>query len=268
MTHPFKPWVRPRGLKLALACLMALPLGGASPAQSADLQLAYLVNFHNGSLDASVDKQSFGAMKEGQSDIAGSEPRWDKKGGSLELGIKQPTGTTEPVSAGVWTTPVNFGPGSKFAIQATFVRPIGPHDPGNVWAVALTARTGNEHDVGTAVRAGATLQVRADKARLNGPGLVPLNLPNLLPPDYDRLFKSNAGGPFTLTLAIDRATGKVTASLKIGDRLITRDSALKDLQPSDTITSVGAAIVIASGAGKSASVQIREFRILTPKTNS
>lgn len=266
--HPFKPLLHRSAAKLLLACAIALPVGGALPARPPDLQLSYLVNFHNGSLDPSVDKQKFGAMKEGDSDVAGSEPRWDKKPGSLELGIKQPAGTNGPVSAGVWTTPVNFGSGSKFAIEATFVSPNGPHDMGNVWAVAVTARTGNEHDLAAAVRAGATLQVRADKARLNGPGLdPPLGLDNLTQPNYDRLFKSNAGGPFTLTLAIDRTTGKATASLKIGDLVVTKDSKLGDLKPSDTITSVGAAIVIANGSGKSASVQIREFRILTPKSN-
>ena len=246
------------------------PSPSAAEALSADdLQLAYLVNFHDGSLEPSVDKHNFKAMKKGDSEILDSNPTWDKQGGALALGISQPAGTEIPVSAGVWTTPVNFGQGSKFAIEATFVRPAGPHEPSDVWAVALTARTGGVPDLPDATRAGATFQVRADKARLNGPGLIPLNLNNLDAATYDRVFRDNGPAQFTLTLLVDRTNGKGTASLKIEDLVVSKQSDLIDFKATsgDPITSVGAAIVIARGAGKSASVQIRELRILTPKAN-
>lgn len=271
MAHAFKLPLSARGAKILFVGLAALSAGGALPAQPADqLQLAYLVNFHNGSLAPSVDKHGFGAMAKGHSEIANSNPTWSAHGGALEMAISQPEGTSDPASAGVWTTPVNFGQGSKFAIEATFVRPAGPHDPNDLWAVALTARTGGVPDLPTLTRAGATFQVRADKARLNAPGVTPpLNMDNLDSATYNRIFRSNGPTPFTLTLLVDRTTGKATASLKVGDVVVGKQSELTAFKATsgDPITTVGAAIVLARGAGQRASVQIREFRILTPKAS-
>jgi hypothetical protein len=251
---------------------MAHALESSLSAQPADqLQLAYLVNFHNDSLEPSVDRHNFTAMVKGDSEIANSNPAWDGQGGALEMAITLPSGATDPASAGVFTTPVNFAQGSKFAIEATFVRPDGPHDPNDLWAVALTARTGSAPDLPTLTRAGATLQVRADKARLNAPGVTPpLNLDNLDSATYNRVFRSNGPAQFTLTFLVDRSTGKATAGLKVGDLVVSKQSNLTVFQAAsgDPITSVGAAIVVARGADKKATVQIREFRILTPKSKS
>jgi hypothetical protein len=272
MAQRFKPLLLAHRAKILLVGLTALAVGGALPAQPADqLQLAYLVNFHNGSLEPSVDKHDFKAMAKGHSEVLNSSPAWNKQGGGLEMAISKPIGATVPVSAGVWTTPVNFGPGSKFAIEATFVRPDGPHEPGNVWAVALSARTGGVPDLPDLTRAAATLQVRADKARLNAPGVTPpLNLDNLDSATYNRIFRENGPTQFTLTFLVDRSTGKGTATLKAGDVLISKQSELTVFKATsgDPITAVGAAIVLASGDGKRASVQIREFRILTPRSSS
>jgi hypothetical protein len=271
MSQTFKPRLGAHCAKILLVGFTALTLGGALPAQPADeLQLAYLVNFHNGALEPSVDKHGFKAMAKGHSEILNSNPTWTKQGGALEMAISKPVGTSVPASAGVWTTPVNFGPGSKFAIEATFVRPDGPHDPTNVWAVALSARTGGVPDLPALTRAAATLQVRADKARLNAPGITPpLNLDNLDSATYNRIFRENGPASFTLTFLVDRSTGKGTATLKVGDVVISKQSELTVFKATsgDPITAVGAAIVLASGDGKRASVQIREFRILTPKSS-
>lgn len=270
MAHALKLPRSAHWTNVVFAGLVALSAGGALPAQPADsMQLAYLVNFHNGSLAPSVDKHNFKVMAKGDSQIDNSNPAWDVQGGALAMAVTQPEGVTVPVSAGVWTTPVNFPQGSKFAIEATFVRPDGPHDPDDVWAVALTARTGGAPDLPDLTRAGATLQVRADKARLNGPGLTPLNLENLDNATYNQLFRSNGPAQFTLGLLVDRSAGKATASLKVRDVVVSKQSDLRVFKATsgDPITSVGAAVVIASGEGKRASVQIREFRILTPKSN-
>jgi hypothetical protein len=251
--------------------MTALAVAGALPAQSASqLQLAYLVNFHNETLEPSVDKHGFKAMARGHSEIDNSNPTWTKRGGALEMAVSKPAGTSAPASAGVWV-PVNFGPGSKFAIEATFVRPDGPHEPGNLWAVALSARTGGVPDLPDLTRAGATLQVRADKARLNAPGVSPpLNLGNLGSATFNRIFRDNGPTQFTLTFLVDRSTGKGTAALKVGDVVVSKSSDLTVFKATsgDPITAVGAAIVLASGDGKRVSVQIREFRILTPKSSS
>ena len=253
---------------MANATELTLSADGDLAAQLAgDLQLAYLVNFHNGSLEPSVDKHGFGAMAEGDSQIANSNPTWDEQGGALEMGISLPPGTPVPASAGVWTTPVNFAQGSKFALEATFVRPAGPHDPNDLWAVALTAREGGAPDLPALTRAGATFQVRADKARLNAPGVTPpLNMNNLDSAIYDRIFRANGPAQFTLGFLVDRTNGKATASLKVGSDVFSKQSDLTVFKATsgDPITTVGASIVLARGDGKSASVQIREFRILTP----
>ena len=269
MGHVFKPPLSAHRAKLLLAGLAALSAGAALPAQPVgQLQLAYLVNFHNGSLAPSVDKHNFGAMVKGHSEIANSDPDWVERGGALEMAISKPAGTADPASAGVWTTPVNFPQGSKFALEATFVRPSGPHDPNDLWAVVLTARTGGAPDLPALTRAAATFQVRADKARLNAPGVTPpLNMDNLDSATYNRIFRANGPSQFTLTFLVDRTTGKATASLKVGDLVLSKQSDLTVFKATsgDPITTVGAAIVLARGDGKRASVRIREFRILTPK---
>ena len=272
MKHAIKPPLLLHGAKVLLVGCIALAIGGALPAQPADkLELAYLVNFHNGSLAPSVDKHNFKAMAKGHSEIPDSSPTWNKQGGGLEMAITKPQGASEPASAGVWATPVNFGPGSKFAIEATFVRPDGPHESGNVWAVALSARTGGVPDLPSLTRAAATLQVRAGNARLNAPGVTPpLNLDNLDSATYNRIFRENGPAQFTLTFLVDRSTGKGTATIKVGDVVVSKQSDLTVFKATsgEPITAVGAAIVLSSGDGKKASVQIREFRILTPKSSS
>lgn len=271
MAHAFKLPPSARGAKILLVGLAALSAGGALPAQPTDqLRLAYLVNFHNGSLAPSVDTHGFGAMAQGHSEIANSNPAWTEHGGALEMAISQPAGTGVPASAGVWTTPVSFGPGSRFAIEATFERPAGPHEANDLWAVALSVRTGGVQDLPTLTRAAATLQVRADKARLNAPGLTPpLNMDNLGSATYNRIFRANGPSRFTLTFLVDRTTGKATASLKVGDVVVGKRSDLTAFKAAsgDPITAVGAAIVLSRGAGQRASVWIREFRVLTPKAS-
>jgi hypothetical protein len=80
--------------------------------------------------------------------------------------------------------------------------------------VTITVRTGDERPLRTETLASATLQVRADGARLNTPGAnVSANLPNVPQNVYDALF---SGSIFTLELLVDRATGVGNASLRAG----------------------------------------------------
>ena len=272
MAHTFRPTLSAHGAKILLAGLAGLMTGGSLPAQpAAQLQLAYLVNFHNGSLAPSVDRHNFGAMAKGHSEIANSNPAWTEQGGALQMAITQPEGASVPASAGVWTTPVNFGQGSKFLLEATFVRPDGPHKADDLWAVALSVRTGGAQDLPILTRAAATLQVRADKARLNAPGVAPpLNMANLDSATYNRIFRGNGPTQFTLTFMVDRTTGNATASLKVGDVVVSKQSGLTVFKATsgDPITTVGASIVLSRGARERASVRIREFRILTLKSSS
>ena len=52
------------------------------PAQAADLQLVYLANFHNGSLDPSVDKLRIGALQKGDAEVPDFESARDAEGWS------------------------------------------------------------------------------------------------------------------------------------------------------------------------------------------
>jgi hypothetical protein len=107
--------------------------------------------------------------------------------------------------------------------------------------------------------------MRGPEARLNGPGLDPgLGLKNLDPVIYNRLFKQNLAVEFTLEFVVDRTTGKGKATLKVaGATVATGESDLADFKATSgpVIATVGAGVVIARGQGKSASVQIREFKI-------
>lgn len=264
MTHPFKSRISARSAKLALACLIALPAGGTLPAAPSGYQLIYQAKLADGSLVPSIDTRKLGNLVKGDSG-PGAGATWTPFSTGLTIAVTQPAGATEPSSAGVWVTPVKFGPGSKFALEATFVSPRGPDAINDLWAVALAARTGDRMDAADAVRAGATLQVRGPTARLNGPGLDPgLGLMNISQANYDRLFKQNTPVEFTLEFVVDRATGKGKATLKVaGVMVATGESSLADFKATSgqDITTVGAGVVIARGQGKSASVQIREFKI-------
>jgi hypothetical protein len=226
-----------------------------------DLSLVYRVQ---GGLTPAVDIIGVGAMKVGDSEVGGSMPTWQLGGGGLTLGITgitQPAGPPITAVADAFATPVAFAAGTVFGMRAVFAGLAGPHATGDVWAVTLVVRTGNERHLATETLAAATLQVRADGARLNTPGAsVPANLPNVPQDVYDALF---GGSTFTLELLVDRVTGVGNAALHVGGFEVSRTFTYAAFTSTGgpTITAIGPTLAIANGPGQSASVRVLDFQV-------
>lgn len=260
----------------AIIASIALLFGATSTASAGrfdDLQLVYHATFGNGSLDSGVDPLKLGPLALSES-FNGGIASWTPKNGNIELSITRPVDLVAPrVSSSIFATGVSFGTGSIVGLEATFVAPSGPHDPTDVWAVVLWARTGGVEDLVTETGTGATLQVRANGVRLNAPGASPpLGLANVPQPIYDAIFDTVDPTPFTLRLLIDRVSGNGMASLIVGDWVLHSppfEFVAFKATSGPTITAVGTTVSIQSGSGKTATVQARNFKIFSvrPKGN-
>ena len=223
-----------------------------------DLSLVYRAQ---GGLTHTIDMLGVGPLKVGDSEVAGSMPTWKFGAAGLTLGITQPAGTSATAAAGVFATPVAFATGTVFGIRARYAGLAGPHAADNIWAATLVARTGNERHLASETLASATVQVRGDGARLNGPGAsVPLNLTNVPQDVYNALF---AGSPFTLELLVDRVTGVGNAALYVQGFQVSQTFAYAAFTSTGgpTITAIGAAVAISNGPGEAASVRVLDFQV-------
>jgi hypothetical protein len=232
------------------------------------MQLSYLVNFHNGSLNSSVDKLNIGPAKLGDSQVPLSSPIFQSGNGWGEISITRPqTYTGGPVSMGVWACPMNLDTTSQFTLQATFVALSGPRSNSqDQFAAVINARTGDNDDLASEKRVGVSLRSRGTTAALNVPfAAVPATSPNLPQSIYDDIFDPVHPAPFTLEMQFNRVTGDGVAALKVKGTSFNLPfkAAQFPAGAGPTITAVGPAVAIASGPGQSASVQVREFRILT-----
>lgn len=262
-------------LKFGAVCF-ALVAGSWIPyssANSTDLIPVYGASLTDGSLAPSLDLLGVGALQPGFT-LASSSPTITLSSEGATIGITRPLDPTlvGPVGAGVFATPVNFGQGSIFAAQATFLAPIGPHNVGDVWAAAVGARTGDQDDLATETRLAATFQVRGSGARLNVPGAsVPVNQPNIDQAIYDSIFDPLNPQPFTLYLLVDRTTGGGTARLTVGSYATSVNFLMADFQASSgpAITAVGPSIAINNPPGQSAKITVRDFSIFAlPEPNT
>ena len=255
-----------RVAKLVAASFLTLALAAPAAAQQADdLQIGYLAGFTQGSLEPTLDRVGFGAMEEGHSQHTGNNPAWIPDGGDMIVKVTRPANLTGSVaSAGVFATSVRFGPAAIFKTSATFIRPEGPDGISDTWAIVLAARTGDHDDLFEEARAAVSLQVRGRSLRFNAPGS---GTPG---PDvsevYDEIFAESDPTPFTLELLIDRVSGAVTVSLIVGERVYTRSVSFAAFPAGagPDMTAVGPSVGISSGAGKTASVRLREFRMFLP----
>ena len=250
---------------------VGLPVSAQTSPGADSLQPVYLTNFGHGSLDSSVDRLGIGPIKPGNSQDPGIDATWGAGNGTVILGVTRPSSFTGVVvSSGLFATPVNFGTGSVFAARATFRAPTGPHLTGNVFAVVVGARTGDEDDLFPETRVGASFQVRGATARLNVPGAIPpAGLSNIPQAVYDAIFNPEDPLPFTLELMLDRKTGAGRASLKAGDYVISHDfQSVFTANSGPVITAVGPSIGLANGAGQRATVEVMDFRILQPNDDS
>ena len=256
--------------KLSAAMLLFLASTMPSTAQAEELQLGYFATFANGSLEPSVDRVGFGAMQQGHSQDAGNFPSWTPTGGDLALEVTRPADLVGGVaSVGVFATEeVNFGPGTIFEARATFFNPDGPHGSTDIWAFVVGARTGDNDDLFTDTRVGVSLQVRGTSLRFNSPGGGPGT--DLPPEVYNEIFSLTDPQPFTLELLVDRINGAGKVSIKVGDRVFSRNVTFAAFPANSgpAITAVGPSLGIVSAPGQTASVQLREFRISLPSSSS
>ncbi|MEO6714801.1 MAG: hypothetical protein ABIM89_15435 [Mycobacteriales bacterium] len=226
------------------------------------LSLVYRVRFEGGSLAPAVDTIGVGAIKLGHTQVADSMPTWQLGGGGLTLGIMRPAdqpAVTRLVVAGPMATPVGFAAGTVFGMRAVFAGLAGPHAAENVWAMALVARTGDENQLESDLFTAATLQVRADGARLNTPGCGPTDLPNVPQDVYDALV---GGATFRLELVVDRVTGVGNAALYVGAFEVSNTCTFAGFTSTGgpTITAIGPNLAVARGPGR-ASVRVLDFQV-------
>lgn len=245
--------------------------GTGAPA-SAELNLAYLASFPKGSLVPSLDQLNVGAMQVGPTLIPNTNPTFTKLPGEILVGITRPIDLSPDIipSASIWATPVDFGPGSISRIRATFIAPVGPYATTGGFAIGLVAKTGGKDDLGDSEpKIAVTLNVRPNQlVRLQVPfGSVETRNTVLPQTVKDAIFSTTDPQPFTIELTIDRREGTGTAKLMVIDQVISLPSFhladfLADGGP--TITAMGPGIAVnANGAGQTASVHVREFRIYT-----
>ena len=204
---------------------------GAGTPASAELKLAYLATFPNSSLKPSVDRLNAGPMQPGDTLIPNSNPTFEPSPGEIRIGITRPVDLSPDLipAAGLWATPVNFGPGSVSRIKATYIAPVGPL-PGGGFAIGINAKTGGKDDLATDIRIAVTINVR--------PGfLVRLNVPfgsteptNMVLPQAvrDAIFSTTDPQPFTLELTMDRTNGTGNAKLTVGDQVFSLPFILSD----------------------------------------
>jgi hypothetical protein len=263
-------------LGAALAFTVAAPLAseptvirGTGRPESSELRLAYQGTFPHGSLDGSVDHLGIGAMQMGDTQIAGSEPTSSALPGELFVSIHRPPdldGDTI-VANSVWATPVHFGPGSVMRISVTARALSGPI-PGGGFAFGLVAKTGGAPDLASEPRIATTINVRPGfLVRLNVPfGSAGTTNTPLTPEVRDAIFDPTNPKPFTLSLTVNRITGKGLAELKVEDHVVTLSFDLADFlaESGPDIEAVGAGPAVnGNGPGQTASVHIRDFRIYT-----
>jgi hypothetical protein len=250
--------------------LIAAPIDAVPISILSGLTPTYRVDFASGTPLPTLDTNGLGQLKTGDTGVPGSSPVWVFDATGLTLSVRQPLGVPAVAGLGVFATPVSFAAGDVFGMRARFAAPVGPHDAGNSWAVALFARTGGEDLLPTDTNASATLQVRGSGARLNTPGSsTPANLPNVPQSLYDLLFSSDSGpdavATFTLEMLVDRAAGHGEAALHVNDFEVTKTFTFAEFLPTSgpTITAIGPALAISNAPGRSASVRVLEFEVLT-----
>lgn len=255
--------------KLFAASLLITAFAPQSAAQQSDeTELGYLAGFTKGTLKPTLDLFDFGPLEQGHSQHSGNDPQWIPNGGDLILKVTRPPNLTGSVaSVGVFVTSVQFGPGTLFKTSATFIRPKGPDGSTDVWAMVLGARTGDNDDLFEEVRVGVSLQVRGTSLRFNAPGSGSPG-PDLPSDVYGEIFAEKDPKPFTLELLVDRISGAGRVSVIVGKRVFSRAVSFPPF-PADSgpvITAVGPSVGIVSAPGKTASVQLREFRMFLPST--
>jgi hypothetical protein len=212
----------------------------------------------------------------GHGQLAGSDPTGTPTQDGLLLAITAP-GTIpkdKTPSVGVFSTNLDFGPGSVFSAQATFQKPTGPFDDPRAWAPgSVAARTGTQDDLKSEARLNVAVRLKGATASLNLTEIDKINedsfrqLGNVRIEGelYDWIFvKKNT---YTIGLSVDRTTGKTSATLTGGTSKLALgpvDLTTFLANSGPTITAVGPTLANCCVPGAKVTVLVSDFRISQP----
>jgi len=247
------------------------PLVPGAPA----LQLAYHATFTGGSLDCFMDRirPTPQALQKGDGQVPGETVSFTGGTQGLVLGLTAPSpippipghaaDDTQTPSVGVFSTGLNYGPGTFFSARATFKAPNGPFGDG-AWAVGLNARTGGKDDLWSEHRLNVTLKFKKGAASLNvfddgasaGTSPVPAGF-------YKSIISSSQ--PFTIELIVNRMPGLGAAILTTaGAAPVTLQFALKNFGPKSgpVVNAIGPALATCCVEAMPLSVELTDFQIL------
>ncbi len=210
----------------------------------------------------------------GHGQVDGSDPSGTPTDDGLLLSVTAPgtiPGDKTP-SVGVFSTNVDFGPGSVFSVQATFQNPtISFLDPSaRAWATSVTARTGGQDDLKSEARLSVTVRVKGTAASMN---IIEIDQNGGGPLDnqvIDGELKANIFEkhlPYTIRLSVDRTTGKGQATLTSGNQTLsskTFDLAIFLPNSGPIISAVGPAVANCCVPGAKVTVLVSDFRISQP----
>jgi hypothetical protein len=193
----------------------------------------------------------------------------DRIGLVVKAPMEIPEGETP--SVGLFSTGLDYGPGSVFSVRATFRRPKGPHLPPtseytNAWAVGVAARTGGLEDSASHTRLTATFRVRNDIAVLNVQGINETLSPDDIridPAVYEKIFSDVTPEFFSIELFVDRRAGSGKAVLTAGTYSKTVPFTMKDFlkDSGPTVQTVGAALANCCAPGETVNVEVSDFQI-------
>lgn len=167
-------------------------------------------------------------LQKGDGQVAGSDPTWTPTKDGLELAVTAPPSTTpndeKTPSIGVFSTNLDFGPGTVFSVHATFQKPRILPDSGDprAWAAgSVAARTGGKDDLKGEARLGVAVRKKGTTASLNitefGKNGANFRQQDNKPIEgelYANIFEKDY--PYTIALSVDRNTGKGRATLTSG----------------------------------------------------
>ena len=210
----------------------------------------------------------------GDGQVDGSDPSGTPTDDGLLLSVTAPGTIPDDKipSVGVFSTNLDFGPGSVFSVQATFQNPtISFLDPSaRAWATTVTARTGGQDDLKSEARLSVTVRVKGAAASMNiieidqnGGG--PLGNQVIDGELKANIFEKHL--PYTITLSVDRTTGKAQATLTSGSEKLPLgpfDLTTFLANSGPIITGVGPAVANCCVPGAKVTALLSDFRISQP----
>jgi hypothetical protein len=246
--------------------------------------LRYHANFQGKDLGCCIVHDTLHPSKYALQTGTGGWParaNWNTNHGALEMVLTAPTpiptdgrGKSATPSMGIFSTNLNFGPGTAFWVSATFQRPRGTLT-GKAWSLGVVARTGGLADEDYLERLTLSLRVKDFQADLRvqevwgllGQEFRQLNHASIPQDAYDKIFDLTSPEPFTLTLFVDRRTGGGHAIMTMRGRPTVAFfgfTMINHTQNSgEPFTVLGATLANGFGPGETVSTEVTDFKIWT-----